>query len=113
GEWRAGWSERRGKGSGGPGYGDGSGRPEAKAAFDTKSEKFNSKKGNGPTIGSSLVDGEQVRGESRAQLEAALEQAAAAADEAIEGNKVPREYQEAVKNLYGKLKKKLDEQKAK
>lgn len=112
GEWKSGWSNKKGKGSGGPGIGNGTGRPDAKADFQAKTENFKSKNGNGPTIGSSLVDGEQVRGESKAQLADALQKAADSADEAIAENRVPREYQEAVKNLYGRLKKKLDEQKA-
>jgi hypothetical protein len=112
GEWKSGWSNKKGKGSGGPGIGNGTGRPDAKADFTTKTERDMGKMGNGPTIGSTLVDGEQVRGESKAQLADALQKASESADEAIAENRVPREYQEAVKNLYGKLKKKLDDKKA-
>jgi hypothetical protein len=112
GDWKQGWSQKLGKGSGGPGYGNGSGRPDAKADFKAQTERDMGKKGDGPIIGSSLVDGEQVKGESKAQLEAALQKAADSADDAIVENRVPKEYQEAVKNLYGKLKKKLEEQKA-
>ncbi len=72
GQWQSGWSQKQGKGSGGPGYGNGTGRPDAKADFKTQQEKFKSKLGNGPIVGSSLVDGEQVKGESSAQLSEAL-----------------------------------------
>lgn len=112
GDWKSGWSEKTGNGSGGPGRGNGTGRSEAKADFEATQEKFKTTMQGGPTIGSQLVDGEQVRGESRAELAAALERASEAADDAIENNRVPREYQDAVKRLYSNLKKKAEEKKA-
>lgn len=102
----------KGGSGGGAGYGTQQGDPQEKAAFVAKAEKFKSQRTAGPIVGSSLVDGGQVRGESKAQLAEALERASESADDAIVENRVPREYQEAVRNVYGRLKKKLDEQKA-
>jgi hypothetical protein len=64
-----------------------------------------SKQGNGPIIGSKLVYGDQVKGESQAEFQAAVESSAKAATEAVEGMQVRRELQESVKHYFGRLEK--------
>ena len=108
GDWAEGDSKGKGKGSGGPGQSQGGRSPEAQAAdFKIDKKKANSKTGNGPIIGSRLVYGEQVKGESKAEFENAVAAAAEGASEAIENQQVPREMQDAVKHYFGKLQEKV------
>jgi hypothetical protein len=101
----AGWKESMGAGRGGPGRSRGGGDPGENAAeFKKDKQKFNTKNQGGPIISSRLVQGEQVRGESRAQFAEAAAAAEASAAEAIENNVYPREYQDAIKHYFGRLK---------
>lgn len=104
GKWTQGDSNRRGPGSGNAGKGMGSGPEEAPTAYQVKKEKANVTTGQGPIIGSRLVWGEQIRGESRAAFEDAVEAADQAAAEAIESKQVPNQFKEAVKQYFGSLK---------
>jgi hypothetical protein len=104
GKWTQGDSTSRGRGSGGAGKGMGSGPEEAPTAYQVKKEKANVTTGQGPIIGSRLVWGEQIRGESRAAFEDAVEAADQAAAEAIESKQVPNQFKEAVKQYFGSLK---------
>jgi hypothetical protein len=100
--------EGNGAGRGGPGIsagGDGVGEAEAPETWQKR--KSASPLTAGPMIGTMLVQGEQVKGESRAQLVAMTEAAAQQATEAIESNAVPRELQDAVKRYFGNLQKKV------
>jgi hypothetical protein len=95
-----------GSGSGGPGQGLGAGPDEQPADFTLQREKaVVTTTGEGPVIASSLVYGSQVRGESRAEFSSTVGAAEAAAAEAIETKRVPREHEEAVKAYFGRLKK--------
>lgn len=60
----------------------------------------------GPIVGRMMVDGEQIRGESRAEFTALAEAGAQAAADAIETKVAPREYHEALKHYFGRLKEK-------
>ncbi|MCC6960007.1 MAG: hypothetical protein IT301_09175 [Dehalococcoidia bacterium] len=104
-EWQAGKSDSRGNGSGGKGgYGNYGGKREDNPAdFTTKKEKASTKTNSGPIIGSQLVYGAQVRGESVAAFSQAVEASEKAAAEAIESYQVPRELQPAVKKYFGTL----------
>ncbi|HLO42306.1 MAG TPA: hypothetical protein VK176_14890 [Phycisphaerales bacterium] len=108
--WTQGDSNRRGPGSGSAGKGNGQGPEEAPTAYQVKKEKANVTTGQGPIIGSRLVWGEQIRGESRAAFEEAVQAADQAAAEAIESKQVPNQFKEAVKQYFGSLK---DDQAAK
>lgn len=104
--WREGDTNRIGSGSGGPGHGDGKSPEQQAADYRTEKRKANSNTQGGPIIGTRLVYGEQVRGESAAEFASAVETAKGSAAEALEAMRVPREYQEAVKNYFGTLEKK-------
>jgi len=116
GMWRAGDTNKdSGDGMGnGPGRGNGKRSPEQMAAdYRTEKRKANSNTQAGPIIGTRLVYGEQVRGESAAEFASAVETAKGSAAEALEAMRVPREYQDAVKKYFGTLEKKADDANAK
>ena len=60
----------------------------------------------GATIGTRLVQGEQVKGESKAEFAEVVSAATAAAAESIETGQVPREHHNAIKHYFGTLKNK-------
>jgi hypothetical protein len=108
GQWRQGDSGKQGQGSGGPGKGNGD-SPEAIAAdFTLERKKSKVNTGKGPVIGSRLVYGDQIRGESVAEFGEAVASAEDTAAEGIDSMRVPREMEAAVKNYFGTLKKKAD-----
>jgi len=107
GQWRMGDSSKQGNGSGGPGQGNGASPSGQAADFTMEKKKADTKTTAGPIIGSRLVFGEQVRGESVTQFAEAVEQGSAGAAEAIESKQVPREYQDAVKHYFGRLQEKV------
>jgi hypothetical protein len=112
GKWREGDSSRRGSGSGGAGQGQGRG-PEAEPAdFELDKKRGNVKSQKGAIIGSRLVYGEQIKGESVIEFAEAVEQGEQAAAEGIEAMRVPKEMENAVKAYFGRLKTKATEAKA-
>lgn len=112
GMWRQGDSSNQGKGSGGPGKGDGQSPEQQAADYKMDKKKANTKTGAGPIISTRLVQGDQVRGESTADFESAVETAKGEAAEALESNRVPREYQDAVKKYFSTLEKKATDAKS-
>jgi hypothetical protein len=108
GPWKPGWSERQGNGSGGPGRGRGGAPGEREAAFDWEKQKFKTKNTGGPIIGTRFVEGGQVRGESVIEFAGAVAAADQSATEAIDNNIIPREYHEAIKHYFGRLKAKTE-----
>jgi hypothetical protein len=102
--WKAGDSNKKGGGRGGPGQSGGSGAgDEQETGVMVKKDMAPTKKGNGPMIGSTLVQGDQVRGESVAAYQEAVESSAKAATEAIVTMQVPRELEPTVKGYFGRL----------
>ena len=102
--WKAGESNRRGGGRGGPGQSGGSGRgDEEETPVSIEKTKVASKLNQGPIIGSTLVHGDQVRGESVAEFQSAVEASTKAATEALETMQVPRELHNSVKHYFGRL----------
>lgn len=111
GGWRQGSSNKRGSGSGGPGQGNGA-SPEAEAVdFTVEKSKAKTKTGQGPIIGTRLVYGQQVKGESKAEFSDAVAASSAAAAEAVESQQVPRELHNAVKHYFGTLEGKVKSEK--
>lgn len=111
GSWRQGSSQNAGNGSGGPGRGNGP-SPESQAAdFTTEKVKANVKTGQGPIIGSRLVYGQQVKGESKAEFSAAIEAGERSSSDSIDTMLVERELQDAVKTYFGKLQAKVKTEK--
>lgn len=86
-----------GKGNGAPRTGD---DPRDYTLDKVKAPTQNT---GGPIIGSRLVYGEKVKGESVAEFAAVAENSEQRASEAIENNQVPRELQDAVKTYFGRL----------
>ncbi|HRJ50230.1 MAG TPA: hypothetical protein PKU91_06835, partial [Phycisphaerales bacterium] len=101
--WKEGESRRAGLGSGGPGQGLGDGPEAAPTDYSIKKEKANVTTRDGPLIGSRLVWGEQVIGESRAAFSEAVDSSSRAAAEALETMQVPRPFHGAVKSYFGTL----------
>lgn len=77
---------------------------EAPTDFSTKKEKvIGEDTGDDVILGSQFVQGEQVRGESRAKFAEAVRAASESASEEIESNQIPREFHEAIKKYFGAL----------
>jgi hypothetical protein len=106
GQWRQGESNKFGQGSGGAGKGNGDGPEENPADFEFDKKKAKSPLGEGPMIGSRLVYGDQVKGESKAQFTQAVEAGEKAMAEGLENQRIPREMENAVKKYFGNLKNK-------
>lgn len=102
--WSEGWSNRQGNGRGGGGLGQGGSASTEKADFSKEDRKNIGPQGQGPIVGSRLVEGDSIKGESRAEFSAAVAKGDQAATEAIENNTIPREYHEAIKSYFGRLK---------
>lgn len=103
GQWSAGESTSRGLGQGGPGQGQGGSAGTAEAPENWEKRKFNTPTGQGPVIGTTLVQGEQIRGESKARFEQVVAGATQQAAEALEHNVIERQYHDAVKAYFGAL----------
>jgi hypothetical protein len=113
--WRAGESQGKfGNGQGGPGQSGGGAHHDNTDAPVGKVDKMkaNNKDGGGPIIGSRLVYGDQVRGESQAEYTEAVEASSKAATEAIENMQVQKELQGTVKHYFGRLEAKAKAQQA-
>lgn len=103
GSWREGSSRRMGQGSGGPGRGTGASPESSPIDYTTEKVKANTQTTAGPIIGSRLVYGAQVKGESIAEFASVVEASASEAAEALDSQSVPREYHDAVKTYFGRL----------
>lgn len=104
GAWRPGSKNGKGSGTGAGGQSSGGGNTYGEARdFTTQKEKANVKTGQGPIIGTRLVYGEQVKGESVAEFTQAVEAGQQEAAEAMDDQQIPREYHDAVKHYFGRL----------
>lgn len=113
GEWREGDSNKTmGIGSGGPGRGSGEGPEEEATDVMFEKKKADVHAGAGPIIGTKLVQGSQIRGESVAEFSAVVEASSQAATEALETMQVRREYHDAVKHYFGTLDEKVKAERA-
>lgn len=111
GRWREGSGRQQGMGSGGPGQGNGP-SPDAEAVdYKSEKKKGDTKTTQGPIIGTRLVYGEQVKGESVAEFSDVVASASAEAAEAIDSQQVPRELHDAVKHYFGTLQEKVKKEK--
>lgn len=90
-----------------PGRADGGRGRAVEDDYELNKQRVKGPNQGGPIIGSEVVeDGEQIRGEARQAFEGAVASGQKKASEAIENKQVPREYQDAVKNYFGRLEKK-------
>jgi hypothetical protein len=103
GQWKAGDSSQFGKGSGAAGKGYGVGPEEQRAPFDLESTKANTHRSGGPVIGTKLVEGESIRGESTQEMVAVAVTSSQRATEAIERREVPLEFAESVRKYFGSV----------
>ncbi|MDX9911503.1 MAG: hypothetical protein RBS39_06710 [Phycisphaerales bacterium] len=71
--------------------------------FGIEERKAGTQTRQGPIIATTVVEGMQVKGESRAAFAEAVETGASAAAEAVSTMQVPREYQDSVKRYFGRL----------
>ncbi len=105
--WSAGDTQKQGgRNRGGPGQGQGGSASEQPADENWTKRNFKSKTGQGPIIGSTMIQGEQVKGESRAQFEDAVNSGENKFSEALESKTIPREFHDVIKSYFGDLKKK-------
>lgn len=109
GGWKPGESTgKQGSGSGGPGQSAGGAGPTPEGAdFQYEKVKANTQTQGGPIIGTRLVYGEQVKGESTATFSQAVSAGTQEATEAMETMTIPREYHDAVKHYFGTLQAKV------
>jgi hypothetical protein len=102
--WRLGEARGQGKGTGGPGQGGGVRNWEdVDAPVNIEKVKSPTKQGEGPIIGTRLVQGDQVRGESVAEFASVVESSRKVAAESLDTMIVPRELHPAVKTYFGRL----------
>jgi hypothetical protein len=93
-----------GMGRGGPGISQGGGgMGEQQAPENWTKRKAKTALGGGPMIGTMLVQGEQIKGESRQAMADMTAAAAQQATEAMNQNQIPREYQGVVKKYFSTL----------
>ena len=101
--WSEGDSSKEGQGSGGPGKGDGQSPADRPVDFMLERKKQKVNNTGGPTISSTMVFGDQVRGDSLAEFEGAVAAGQAEVAEAIETRRIPREYESVVQHYFGRL----------
>jgi hypothetical protein len=92
-------------GMGNRGRGRGGKAPIAPTPTGTKQQKADVNTVEGDIIAKQLFDGEQIRGESKAQLIKVIENERKGFDEGLTEDQVHRKYQEAQKHYFGELEK--------
>lgn len=100
-----GMGEKPGRGGMGKraGQGEGGLAPEEATDVDFKKEKQKVTSGKGAIIGQVLVDGEQVKGDANPQLGEIASAAERDASDRINRDRVPRQYQKAVKGYFSTM----------
>jgi len=101
-----GYSERMGPGSGGPGMGYGQVAVDEDGNTTFKKTVSKSKTGQGPVVASWYFQGEQIKGQAARDYSQAVQEAGAAAAEAINNSHIPKKYEKAVKSYFGQLEEK-------
>lgn len=91
------------QGSGGPGRGFGPRAADTEGQTGTKTTRLNKESGEGPVIASWYFKDIQVKGEARRDFTEVVEASRAGAAEAISENQIPRKYENAVKEYFGRL----------
>lgn len=89
-----------GGGMGGPGRGRGGNAPSEATAVGFKTERQTVHTGKGAIIGQTLFDGEQVKGEVKSNLVEIVTAGEREASDRIDRDRVPRQYQGAVKAYF-------------
>jgi hypothetical protein len=106
------WAQKhRSTGPGAGSSGSGGERDEQDRSNQTVAEQTkntNRINPNGPIIGTTLVEGPAVRGESRAEFREAARAGGRAVEEAIDEKLIPREYEDVLKQYFGGLEEEAD-----
>ena len=92
-----------GGGMGGLGKGRGGLAPEQQAGMGFKIERAKVHTGKGAIIGQFLVDGEQVKGDVQSALSEVVAASEHDASDRIGRNRIPRQYQKAVKEYFANV----------
>ncbi len=95
--------QRPGPGRGGLGRGRGGLAPEERTAVRFKTERGKVHTGKGAIIGQFLFDGEQVKGEVTSSFTEVISAAEHDASDRISRNRIPRQYQKAVKAYFSNV----------
>jgi len=86
--------------------GRGAGDPlQQRGEFEKTAEKSTTRAQAGPIIGSTFIEGGQIRGEAQQSFAETVRQSGQAAAEAIDENMIPAQYHEMIKHYYGNLEK--------
>ncbi|MHC4698330.1 MAG: hypothetical protein ACYTFA_16480 [Planctomycetota bacterium] len=96
-------------GMGNLGQGRGGLAPEQQTAVDFKTERAKVHTGKGAIIGQFLVDGEQVKGDVSSSLAEVISAAERDASDRINRDRVPRQYQKAVKTYFSNVQRLTDD----
>jgi hypothetical protein len=105
GGFRPGTGQGFSAGSGGPGRGYGPRSYDDTGKTATKRKKIESPTQKGPIIASWYFKSDQVKGQASREFKQVIESARDAAAEAINENQIPRKYEDAVKDYFGRLEK--------
>jgi hypothetical protein len=103
GPFMEGLSDRSGAGTGGPGVGYGPRNTAEDGDASTVKTRVKNKPGEGPVIASYYFKDTQVKGEARREFSDVVQAARDSAAEAISENQIPRKYEGAVKDYFGRL----------
>jgi hypothetical protein len=85
------------------GHGRGGRAPRQPTDVQLSPSKSPTETGRGSVIARWFVDGQQLKGEAQAEYNEAAGAAATAATEALNEDRVPRQYQRAVKTYFDRL----------
>lgn len=105
GEFREGYRNAYGPGTGGPGMGYGPRGIDESGQTSTKKTKAKTKTGEGPVVASWYFKGSQVKGDAKREFSQVVQAGRDNAAEAINENEIPRKYEGAVKDYFGQLEK--------
>jgi len=103
GPWAEGLALRSGPGTGGPGRGYGPRTTGDEEETSTAKTRVKSKTKRGPIIASWYFKGPQIKGESRRELEGAVQAAKDRASEAVSEHRIPKKYETPVKTYFRTL----------
>jgi len=103
GEFKEGYSNAYGAGTGGPGMGYGPRGIDESGQTSNKETTAKTKTGDGPVVASWYFKGTQVKGDAKREFSEVVQAGRDAAAEAINENEIPRKYEEAVKSYFGQL----------
>jgi len=96
-------SDYPGCGTGGPGIGWGPRNTDDSGATATKRVRTNNKPGEGPVIASWYFKESQIKGQAVRDFTEVVQAARDGAAEAISENEIPRRYEDAIKQYFGRL----------